>query len=62
MKRKLYYEAPAILRKTPLRLEGEILAGSVVNQATIISNGQQVTDIDAGSTEFDWNNNWTWGE
>ena len=54
------YESPAVLRKTPLRMQGELLAKSVVDNMTIISNGQQVVDIDASSTEFDWNNNWNW--
>ena len=53
--------APAILRKTPLKMEGEILAGSIVDKtAPIISDGQEVVDINAGSSDFDWNNNWNW--
>ena len=61
MKKKQAYEVPAILRKTPLNMEGEILAASTVDKtAPIISDGQEVVDIDAGSSEFDWNSNWTW--
>lgn len=61
MEKKQVYMAPAILRKTPLKMEGEILAASTVDlTAPIISNGQEVVDIDAGSSDFDWNSNWTW--
>jgi len=55
------YESPAIRRVIPLRVEGALLAGSVVDKtAPIISNGQEVVDIDAGNADFDWNNNWDW--
>ena len=61
MEKKQVYMAPAILRKTPLQVEGEILAGSTVDRtAPIVSDGQEVVDINAGSSDFDWNNNWNW--
>ena len=61
MKRKHPYKAPAILREVRLQLEDEILAASTVDlTAPIISNGQEVVDINADSQEFDWNSNWTW--
>ena len=61
MKQKSRYESPSIQRVVHLQIEDEILAASTVDlTAPIISNGQEVVDIDAGSTEFDWNNNWTW--
>lgn len=44
--------APAILRKTPLNMEGEILSGSVVNNMTINSMGQEVVNYD-----YDFSNN-----
>ena len=63
MKRKQPYKAPAILREVRLQLEGEILAASTVDKtAPIISNGQELVEINADSADFDWNNNWTWGQ
>ena len=58
MKRKQPYKAPAILREVRLQLEGEILGGSIVDKAPIISDGQEVVDINAD--DFQWNNNWEW--
>ena len=51
--------APAILRKTPLCMEGEILAGSVVDHSDITSVGQRVKDYDfsednTGGFNFTW--------
>lgn len=61
MKRKQPYKAPAILREVRLQLEGEILAASTVDKtAPIISNGQELVEINA--EDFDWNSNWTWGQ
>ena len=48
MKRKQPYKAPAILREVRLQLEGEILAASTVDKtAPIISNGQELVEINA---------------
>jgi hypothetical protein len=59
MKRKLHYETPAIRREVILRTEGEILAGSIVENADVRSVGQEVVDIDDFSgSEFTY----TWGE
>lgn len=61
MKRKQPYKAPAILREVHLQLEDGILAASTVDlTAPIISNGQEVVDINADSSDFDWNSNWQW--
>jgi len=61
MKRKQPYKAPAILREVRLQMEGEILAASTVDKtAPIISNGQELVEINA--EDFDWNSNWTWGQ
>ena len=54
------YESPAVLRKTPLRMQGELLAKSVVDNMTIISNGQEVVDINADTQDFGWNQKWNW--
>ena len=56
MKYKKNYEAPAILRTTPFRMESTILAGSIVDKATVVSQGQQVDTYNFESNEF----NHTW--
>lgn len=40
------YESPAIRRVIPLRVEGALLAGSVVDNASITSVGQKIDDYD----------------
>ena len=50
MKQKSRYESPAVLRKIPLRLEGEILSGSVKDNMTINSMGQEVQNFDFNFT------------
>jgi len=60
MKTKVRFVKPAILQEVTLEGEGQLLAGSIVNQVEIESAGQVVHDIDASSTDFDWNDNWTW--
>ena len=61
MKRKFKFESPTVLQAVDLSLEGGILLkGSIVDQVEVISAGQVVHDIDASSSEFDWNENWNW--
>ena len=61
MKRKQKFETPTVLQSVDLALEGGILLkGSIVDQVEIISAGQVVHDIDASSSEFDWNEKWDW--
>ena len=57
MKRKQKFETPTVLQQVDLVLEGAF-AKSIVDQVEIISAGQVVHDIDASSSEFDWNENW----
>ena len=59
MKRKQKFETPAVLQQVDLVLEGAF-AKSIVDQVEIISAGQVVHDIDASSSEFDWNEKWDW--
>ena len=59
MKRKQKFETPTVLQQVDLVLEGAF-ARSIVDQVEIISAGQVVHDIDASSSEFDWNENWNW--
>ena len=59
MKRKQKFETPTVLQQVDLVLEGAF-AKSIVDQVEIISAGQVVHDIDASSSEFDWNENWNW--
>ena len=58
MKQKLHYETPAIRREVILRTEGEILAGSIVDNADVRTTGQEVVDLDFSNAEFTY----TWGE
>ena len=60
MKTKVKFVKPAILREVSLDSGASILAGSIVDQVEIISAGQEVHDIDASSSEFDWNEKWNW--
>jgi len=61
MKKK--FETPRVIREVAVQVESSFLGGSIVDTGVeLISAGQEVTNIDASSKEFDWNNNWTWGE
>ena len=60
MKPKVKFVKPAILREVSLENGAQILAGSIVDQIEIISAGQEVHDIDASSSEFEWNDSWEW--
>ncbi len=54
MKRKLHYETPAIRREVTLQMRGELLtgAGSIVDNADVWTNGQEVVDLDFSDAEF----------
>lgn len=59
MKHKQQYVAPAILRQTPLNKGCELLAGSIVNDANVISMGQDVENYDFSPTNTDgFNHQW----
>lgn len=60
MKTKEQFVKPAILREVSLDSGASILAGSIVDQVEILSAGQEVHDIDASDSEFEWNENWNW--
>jgi len=62
MKTKVRFVKPAILQEVTLEGEGQLLAGSIVNQVEVESAGQAVHDIDASKTDTDfaWNDNWNW--
>lgn len=56
MRQKLRYVTPAVLREVPFQTEGELLAGSIVDKASITSVGQSVKDYDFSGNDFnhDW--------
>ena len=58
MKKKQQFERPAILQEFSLLPEAPILAESVVDDVTVISEGQQVQDINAA--DQGWNHQWDW--
>lgn len=56
MKKKQQFVRPAILQELTLLPETPILAGSVVDNATIESAGQEVENYDFSGGDF--NHNW----
>ena len=61
MKTNRHYQTPVVLKEVTLQLETDFLTGSIVDDSLlIVSDGQDVTEVDASSEEFDWNNNWEW--
>lgn len=57
MRRKQHYVSPAVLREAIYVPEGQLLAGSVVdNIEKIESTGQDLTDLDftSGGFNHDW--------
>ena len=61
MKTNRHYQTPVVLKEVTLQLETDFLKGSIVDDSLlIVSDGQDVTEVDASSEEFDWNNNWEW--
>ena len=59
MKKKQQFIKPEILREVALLGDGPILAGSVVNNATVVSAGQTVHEMNYDNTQ-EWNQEWTW--
>ena len=60
MKKKQQFIKPGILRELCLLGDGPILKGSITDDTVVVSVGQTVTNIDAGNTKEDWNNQWEW--
>ena len=61
MKTRKNYQTPGVLKDVSVQLERDFLKGSIVDDSLmVISDGQKVNDIDAGSEDFDWNNRWEW--
>lgn len=61
MKHKQQYVAPAILRQTALSQGVALLAQSIVDNANVVSMGQEVEDLDFSPSNtkgfnFDWDN------
>ena len=56
MKKKKQFVRPAVLQDLSLLPETPILAGSVVDNATIVSTGQEVENYDFSVEDF--NHNW----
>lgn len=56
MRKKQQFVRPAILQEVTLLPESPILAGSVVDNTTIVSTGQEVQTHDFSDASF--NHNW----
>ena len=58
--KKKQFETPRVVREVRLQLEANFL-GSIVDESMYVeSDGQAVADIDAGSSDFNWNEKWEW--
>ena len=61
MNKKQTYQTPTVLKEVSVLLERDFLGGSIVDDSLlIVSDGQDVTEVDASSEDFDWNNSWEW--
>ncbi len=61
MKTNRHYQTPMVLKEVSVLLERDFLGGSIVDDSLeIISAGQEVTEIDAEGTDFEWNSTWEW--
>ena len=58
MKQKKQFTRPAILQELSLLPETPILAGSVVDNTTILSTGQTVENYDFSPEQSDFNHDW----
>ena len=59
MKQKYHYDSPAIVRVIQLHTTGELLSGTVVDNANIRAVGQEVQDYDFTSGNTDgFNHTW----
>ena len=56
MKQKKQFTRPAVLQELSLLPDSPILAGSVVDNTTIVSTGQEVEQHDFSGEDF--NHNW----
>ena len=61
MNKKQTYQTPVVLKEVSVLLERDFLEGSIVDDSLlIVSDGQEVTEVDAAGEDFDWNNSWEW--
>lgn len=61
MNKKQTYQTPVVLKEVGVLLERDFLEGSIVDDSLlIVSDGQDVTEVDAAGEDFDWNNSWEW--
>jgi len=61
MNKKQTYQTPVVLKEVGVLLERNFLEGSIVDDSLlIVSDGQEVTEVDAAGEDFDWNNSWEW--
>lgn len=58
MRQKQQFIRPVILQEVELLGDSPILNGSVVDNAVVVSNGQDVHDVPAD--DQDWNHQWEW--
>lgn len=57
-KTALFFEPARVLRKLSIEMEGELLAGSVVNKAGVQTKGQQVEEFDFSDSNTMFNHSW----
>ena len=61
MNKNKSYQTPMVLKEVSVLFERDFLEGSIVDESVLMySDGQEVVEVDSQSTEFDWNNDWTW--
>ena len=61
MNKQQTYQTPRVLQEVSVLLERDFLEGSIVDDSLlIVSDGQEVTEVDAAGEDFDWNNSWEW--
>ena len=61
MNKKQTYQTPVVLKEVSVLLERDFLEGSIVDDSLlIVSDGQEVMEVEAGSSDFDWHNIWEW--
>lgn len=58
MKQKKQFTRPAVLQELSLLPDSPILAGSVVDNTTILSTGQTVENYDFSPEQSDFNHEW----
>ena len=61
MNKNKSYQTPMVLTEVNVLLERDFLAGSIVDDSLmIVSDGQEIVEVNADSEEFDWNGSWEW--